>query len=210
MIDILPRAADHPIVAGLRDFELFTEQYWVLFDDYIDVLATNTQRVRPGTRGTGRSPRQPSGREPGARSRLRGHAGSQPGRAGRREVRTVIERGLIWAARGTRRAAEEPHEPLDPRPAGHRRRRHRSLFRDRPGPRPVSWSRRVRGWPCWVVARSGWTSSWPNWVPTGWPWWPVTWPTPRSTPGWSRWRGPGSAGWTAWWPTPASARTAGP
>ena len=46
-VNILPSASDHPIVAGLTDFDLVTEQYWVLHDQYIDVLATTTQKVRP-------------------------------------------------------------------------------------------------------------------------------------------------------------------
>ena len=39
-------AAEHPITQGISDFELTTEQYWVLHDDYNDVLATTTQAVR--------------------------------------------------------------------------------------------------------------------------------------------------------------------
>jgi len=35
------------IAAGLPDFDLVTEQYWVLSDEYNDVLATTTQTVRP-------------------------------------------------------------------------------------------------------------------------------------------------------------------
>ena len=33
---------EHPITAGIDDFDLVTEQYWVLHDDLIDVLATTT------------------------------------------------------------------------------------------------------------------------------------------------------------------------
>jgi len=47
-ISISPAAAEHPIVAGLTDFQLYTEQYWVLSDAYLDVLATTTQKRRPG------------------------------------------------------------------------------------------------------------------------------------------------------------------
>lgn len=100
VINILPRAADHPIVAGLSDFELFTEQYWVLFDDYIDVLATNTQRVRPG------DPWHREVTSPAIWTRAWG-AGrvfvATPGHSldvlDHASVRTVIERGLIWASR---------------------------------------------------------------------------------------------------------------
>ncbi|MFC7648145.1 ThuA domain-containing protein [Streptosporangium lutulentum] len=47
-VNILPGAADHPITRGIEDFDLVTEQYWVLADDYCDVLATTTQAVRDG------------------------------------------------------------------------------------------------------------------------------------------------------------------
>jgi type 1 glutamine amidotransferase len=60
-VNILPSASAHPIVAGLTDFDLVTEQYWVLHDQYIDVLATTTQKVRPWIRGTVRCHRPPSG-----------------------------------------------------------------------------------------------------------------------------------------------------
>lgn len=36
----------HEITEGIDDFELTTEQYWVLHDSYNDVLATTTQKVR--------------------------------------------------------------------------------------------------------------------------------------------------------------------
>lgn len=45
-VNILPEQAEHPIVAGISDFELETEQYWVLSDDYNDVLATTTIAAR--------------------------------------------------------------------------------------------------------------------------------------------------------------------
>ena len=45
-IDLVPGRADHPIVAGLpSSFIVHTEQYWVLADDYNDVLATTTVPV---------------------------------------------------------------------------------------------------------------------------------------------------------------------
>ena len=46
-VNIVPGQHDHPIVAGLADFELTTEQYWVLADDYCDVLASTTLEARP-------------------------------------------------------------------------------------------------------------------------------------------------------------------
>ncbi len=41
-VDLRPEAAHHPITAGLGDFDLVTEQYWVLSDEYNTVLATTT------------------------------------------------------------------------------------------------------------------------------------------------------------------------
>ncbi|SEB03085.1 ThuA domain-containing protein [Leifsonia sp. 21MFCrub1.1] len=90
----------HPITQGIEDFDLVTEQYWVLSDEYNDVLATTTQSVRPWdawnrpvtapaiwTRQWG------AGRifvsAPGHRLEI---VESQP-------VRTIIERGMLWASR---------------------------------------------------------------------------------------------------------------
>ncbi len=46
-VRMTPAGAEHPITAGIADFDLTTEQYWVLTDDYVDVLATTTTAVRP-------------------------------------------------------------------------------------------------------------------------------------------------------------------
>ncbi|MDN4599440.1 ThuA domain-containing protein [Leifsonia virtsii] len=90
----------HPITAGIDDFDLVTEQYWVLSDEYNDVLATTTQEVRPWdawnrpvtapaiwTRQWGKGRIFVSA--PGHRLEI---VESQP-------VRTIIERGMLWAAR---------------------------------------------------------------------------------------------------------------
>jgi type 1 glutamine amidotransferase len=90
----------HPITEGIEDFDLVTEQYWVLSDEYNDVLATTTQEVRPWdawhrpvtapaiwTRQWGKGRIFVSA--PGHRLEI---VESQP-------VRTIIERGLLWAAR---------------------------------------------------------------------------------------------------------------
>jgi type 1 glutamine amidotransferase len=99
-VRMLPAAAAHPITQGIGDFDLVTEQYWLLHDDYLDVLATATQQVRPWdewkrevtspviwTRQWG------AGRlfvaTPGHDTQILAHAA----------VRTVIERGLLWASR---------------------------------------------------------------------------------------------------------------
>jgi hypothetical protein len=90
----------HPITSGIADFDLVTEQYWVLSDEYNDVLATTTQEVRPWdawnrpvtapaiwTRHWGEGRIFVSA--PGHRLEI---VESEP-------VRTIIERGLLWAAR---------------------------------------------------------------------------------------------------------------
>jgi uncharacterized protein len=99
-VDFTDAAADHPITAGLSSFELTTEQYWVLSDDYNDVLATTTLAARPWdawhrpvtcpaiwTRQWG------DGRvfvsTPGHRVEVLENP----------NVRTIIERGMLWASR---------------------------------------------------------------------------------------------------------------
>jgi len=99
-VELTPAAADHPITAGLSDFELTTEQYWVLTDDYVDVLATTTTAVspwggwhRPVTCPAVWTRRWGSGRvfvcTPGHSVEVL----EDP------NVRTIVERGLLWAAR---------------------------------------------------------------------------------------------------------------
>jgi type 1 glutamine amidotransferase len=99
-ITMLPAAADHPITRGISDFELTTEQYWVLHDDYNDVLATTTQAVRPW------DPWNRPITSPAIWTRQWGKGRifvSTPGHhvdiLEDTNVRTIIERGLLWAAR---------------------------------------------------------------------------------------------------------------
>ena len=99
-VNMLPEAADHPITRGLSDFELVTEQYWVLWDRYLDVLATTTQRVRPW------DPWKREVTSPAIWTRQWGRAASSCARRGtawtcsstRRSAQS-IERGLLWASR---------------------------------------------------------------------------------------------------------------
>ncbi|MCP8999801.1 ThuA domain-containing protein [Pseudarthrobacter sp. RMG13] len=99
-INMLPAAETHPITRGIGDFELVTEQYWVLADDYVDVLATTTQKVRAW---------DPWNREvtsPAIWTRQWGQGRIFVATPGHRveilqdhNVRTIIERGLLWASR---------------------------------------------------------------------------------------------------------------
>jgi type 1 glutamine amidotransferase len=99
-VHITEYGATHPITQGVEDFELVTEQYWVLSDEYNDVLATTTQEARPWD-AWNRPVTSPAiwtrqwgeGRifvsAPGHRLEV---VESQP-------LRGIIERGLLWAAR---------------------------------------------------------------------------------------------------------------
>ncbi|MCY1136478.1 ThuA domain-containing protein [Actinoplanes sp. Pm04-4] len=99
-VDLTPLGREHPVTAGLEDFELTTEQYWVLHDDLIDVLATTTHPVQPW------HPWRRPITSPAIWTRQWG-AGrivvTTPGHSldvlGHPSVRTVIERGMLWASR---------------------------------------------------------------------------------------------------------------
>ena len=99
-VEMTPLGREHPVTKGIEDFELTTEQYWVLHDDLNDVLATTTHPKQPWqewdrplvspavwTRNWGR------GRivvtTPGHSPDVLEHP----------SVRTIIERGMLWATR---------------------------------------------------------------------------------------------------------------
>jgi uncharacterized protein len=99
-VHITDAGRQHPITQGIEDFDLVTEQYWVLSDEYNDVLATTTQEARdfdawnrPVTAPAIWTRQWGNGRvfvsAPGHRLEV---VESQP-------LRTIIERGLLWAAR---------------------------------------------------------------------------------------------------------------
>lgn len=99
-IEINEAGRSHPITQGIEDFELVNEQYWVLHDDYIDVLATTTHPARedqpwhrPVTSPAVWTRQWGEGRifvaTPGHDVETLQHA----------SVRTIIERGLLWASR---------------------------------------------------------------------------------------------------------------
>jgi len=99
-IEIRPEHSDHPIVAGLDDFDLLTEQYWVLADGYIDVLATTTLAARPW------DPWHRPVTSPAIWTREWGKGRifvATPGHSvdvlQNATVRTIIERGILWASR---------------------------------------------------------------------------------------------------------------
>lgn len=99
-VDIRPERSGHPIVAGLDDFELETEQYWVLSDDYNDVLATTTIPARDFD-GWNRPITCPAiwTREWGQGKIFVCTPGHDLPVVQHPSVRTIIERGLLWASR---------------------------------------------------------------------------------------------------------------
>jgi uncharacterized protein len=99
-VNMLPQAAAHPITEGIDDFDLVTEQYWVLSDNYNDVLATTTQQIRPW------DPWHREVTSPVIWTRQWGQGKifvATPGHGvdilKHPSVRTIIERGLLWASR---------------------------------------------------------------------------------------------------------------
>jgi type 1 glutamine amidotransferase len=99
-VNMLPAAKTHPITEGIDDFDLVTEQYWVLSDDYNDVLATTTQKVRPWDPWN-REVTSPAiwTRQWGAGRIFVTTAGHSMDVLEHPSVRTIIERGLLWASR---------------------------------------------------------------------------------------------------------------
>lgn len=99
-VEITDLGRSHEILAGLGDFELRTEQYWVLHDDLIDVLATTTHPVQPY------HPWHRPITSPAVWTRLWGAGrvfvatpGHSPDVLRDENVRTIVERGMLWASR---------------------------------------------------------------------------------------------------------------
>ncbi|GAA1426763.1 ThuA domain-containing protein [Microlunatus lacustris] len=99
-VQLTEAGRSHPITAGVEELSLTTEQYWVLTDDYIDVLATTTQAVRPWDPWT-RPVTSPAvwTRQWGKGRIFVATPGHSLDVLDQPEVRGIIERGLLWAAR---------------------------------------------------------------------------------------------------------------
>ena len=99
-VEVVPHRAGHEIVAGLDTWKLNTEQYWVLTDDLNDVLATTTFAVGADT------PWREDLTCPAVWTRQWGTGRVFVSTIGHKledldhpDVRTLTERGLLWAAR---------------------------------------------------------------------------------------------------------------
>jgi type 1 glutamine amidotransferase len=97
-VNLVAARADHPVIAGLGDFDVHTEKYWVATDPLIDVLATvsfdaDETRQRPAA-------------IPAVWTRTWGRGRVFVSTIGHKiddfdvpEVRTITERGMLWASR---------------------------------------------------------------------------------------------------------------
>lgn len=97
-VHLVPERADHPVVAGLEDFRVHTEQYWVATDPDIEVLATTTfppdaDRDHPVVMPAVWT------RTVGAGRVFVSTLGHQPDDFDVPQVRELTERGLRWASR---------------------------------------------------------------------------------------------------------------
>ncbi|MFF2272709.1 ThuA domain-containing protein [Agromyces sp. NPDC058136] len=99
-ITFTEQGAAHPVTRGLMDFELTTEQYWVATDELNDVLATTVHPMDPGVPWK-RPVTAPAvwAREWGAGRILVVTPGHDVDMLSHPTVRTIIERGMLWAAR---------------------------------------------------------------------------------------------------------------
>ncbi|GAB3599596.1 ThuA domain-containing protein [Microbacterium tumbae] len=99
---ILPTAAAerHPIMEGIEEFEVVTEQYWMLADSYNDVLATTVQASGAGDPWN-RPVESPTiwTRQWGAGRVFVCTLGHDLEVLGSEPVSTIMERGMMWAAR---------------------------------------------------------------------------------------------------------------
>lgn len=99
-VTVVPERAEHPVVTGLTRWGMHTEQYWTLTDGLNDVLATSRFAVGPDT------PWQEDLVVPAVWTRQWGAGrvfvstiGHFPADLDVPQVRTLTERGLLWASR---------------------------------------------------------------------------------------------------------------
>jgi uncharacterized protein len=96
-LEVSAQRADHEIVAGITSVKLHTEQYWVLSDAMNDVLATTT--LRSGPEWAGVTVPAVWTRRWGAGRVFVCTVGHHVPDLEVPEIRTIIERGMLWASR---------------------------------------------------------------------------------------------------------------
>jgi type 1 glutamine amidotransferase len=99
-VEVVAEHADHPIVAGIERIDLVSEQYWMLTDPACEVLATTEIARRDG------DPWHEPVVSPAVWTRRWGAGkvfvctpGHQLADLETPEIRTLIERGMLWASR---------------------------------------------------------------------------------------------------------------
>jgi type 1 glutamine amidotransferase len=99
-VEVVPDRSAHPIVEGLDRWKHNTEQYWCLTDDLNDVLVTSRFEATPDT------PWRDDLVVPAVWTRVWGRGRVFVSTIGHKledldvpQVRTLTERGLLWAAR---------------------------------------------------------------------------------------------------------------
>jgi hypothetical protein len=92
--------AEHPVVAGIDDFQVHTEQYWMITDAHNEVLATTVVHAAPGEEFT-EDVIMPVvwTRQWGAGRVFVSAIGHRPLDLRQPEVAELTLRGLLWAAR---------------------------------------------------------------------------------------------------------------
>lgn len=99
-VDVVPARRDHPVVQGIDSFAVRTEQYFVHTDPSIDVLATTTFAAHPDFPWIGGTTTPVVWTKPwGAGKVFVCTVGHSLGDIDHPDIRTIIERGLIWAGR---------------------------------------------------------------------------------------------------------------
>jgi hypothetical protein len=107
-LTVLPDRADHPVVRGIGRVRLHTEKYWVLTDPLNDVLATVTFEPEPEQGGSdpAATPWHRPVTMPAVWTRRWGAGRVFVSTVGHKlddltlpPIRTITERGLLWAAR---------------------------------------------------------------------------------------------------------------
>lgn len=99
-VNVSAERAGHPIVAGIADFAVHTEQYWMITDAHNDVLATTVVHPEPGEEFA-----EPVSmpvawtRRWGAGKVFVSAIGHRPLDLRQPEVHKLTLRGLTWAAR---------------------------------------------------------------------------------------------------------------
>ena len=99
-VNVTDLGRQHPIMQGIDDFELETEQYWVLHDDLIDVLATTTHPA-PAWHPWHRPITSPAvwTRQWGAGRIFVATPGHSVDVLLDSNVNTIMRRGMLWASR---------------------------------------------------------------------------------------------------------------